>query len=199
MQASQNSNQEPFPSRMRITAMSMKPGLGAPPIPRWAVLIKTLPLLLLALGFLSVALWRGEPSKAPDRSTPLWKPSLEQAEISRKKGDLYGAANFYAYAAQAASAEDDWEGLLAVACGLQKMGDSLGPPLSSHTILSRAMAAAQRKQSTEGLQAVAIAFKMSGEWFAAMAISRIQQGSLNREQMAGYLKHETCWPAVGKN
>jgi hypothetical protein len=58
----------------------------------------------------------------------------------------------------------------------------------------RAMAAAaQRQHNTEGLQAVAKAFRTSGEWFAAMALSHIGQTSLDRE----HLTRDTCSPTVG--
>jgi hypothetical protein len=71
--------------------------------------------------------------------------------------------------------------------------------MNSHAILLRAMMAAQRRQSVEGLQRVAMAFKSTGEWFASLALSRIQQNWLQRSLMAKDLKRETCWPKTERN
>jgi hypothetical protein len=98
-----------------------------------------------------------------------------------------------------AASVDDWKGLLAVACGLQRLGDSLERPMNSHAILLRAMMAAQRKQSAEGLQAVAVAFKSTGEWFATLALSRIRENWLHERLTARDLKLETCWPGTERN
>ena len=149
--------------------------------------------VMLVLVFLGLVLLRWtEPPKDTERAIIAWERALEQAEISSKEGDLYRASSFYAYAAQMAGSVDDWEGLLAVACGLQKMGDSLEPGTNSHTVLIRAMVAAQRKESAEGLQAVATAFKATGEWFAFLALSRIQESWPRGRQTARELKRGTC-------
>ena len=153
-------------------------------------------LLVLALLGLAVKWWTApQVSERPVRS---WEPALAQAKLWKEKGDLYRASSYYAQAAQMAGSADDWEGLLVVACGLQKLGDSLEPGMDSHTLLIRAMLAAERKQSTEGLQAVAMAFKVTGEWFASLALSRIRESRLGR-QMARELKSETCWPAAERS
>lgn len=160
--------------------------------------MKVLPLML-ALVFLASALWWRGPSKVSERPILLWKHSLKQAEISRKEGDLYRASSFYAHAAHMAASVDDWEGLLAAACGLQRLGEVPGPGMNSHAVLMRAMVAAERKQNTEGLETVATAFKATGEWFASLALSRIQESRPGGRQMARELKRETCWPTAGGN
>ena len=164
--------------------------------PGWgSTLITVGGLVLLLLFFLGLAAkWWTAPrvSEPPFRN---WKPEVAQAELWREKGDLYRATTYYAYAAQLASSADDWEGLLAVACGLQKMGNVLEPGMNSHTVLISAMMAAYRKQSNEGLEAVATAFKATGEWFASLALSYIQE-SRPGKQAAKHLKNrsEACWP-----
>lgn len=161
--------------------------------------MRILGLVMLALVFLGpVLIWRTEPSRDTERAIIAWKRALEQAEISSKRGDLHGALNSYEYAARLTASVDDWRGLLAVACGLQKMGDSLEPAMNSHTVLTRAMLAAQRKQSTDGLETVATAFKATGEWFASLALSRIRESRFGK-QMARDLKSETCWPTAERN
>jgi hypothetical protein len=161
--------------------------------------MKILGPLISLLVLLGLVLWRGEPTRITEEPIPRWKHSLKQAEILRHQGDLDGASDFYARAAQMAASVDDWKGLLAVACGLQRLGDSLERPMNSHAILLRAMMAAQRKQSAEGLQAVAVAFKSSGEWFASLALSRIQATWRHGGLTARDLKLGTCWPGTGRN
>lgn len=155
-------------------------------------------LVLLVLVFLGLAVQWWTPPRVSERSFRSWEPALVQAELRKEKGDLYRASNYYARAAQIAASEDDWEGLLAVACGLRKLGDALEPSMNSHALLMRAMLAAERKQSTEGLQAVAMAFKATGEWFASLALSRIRESRFGK-QMARDLKSETCWPTAERN
>ena len=156
------------------------------------------PVLLVLVVFGLAVKWWAVPrvSAPPGRN---WEPAVAQAELSKEKGDLYRAWSYYAEGAQLASAADDWQGLLAVACGLQKLGDSLEPSMNSHAMLMRAMVAAHRKHSTEGLQAVAMAFRVSGEWFASLALSRIQESWPSRSRMARELGGETCWPAAEGN
>src|SRR5437867_10610088 len=101
-------------------------------------------LLVLVLLGLTGKWWTAPRISAP--ASRNWEPALAQAELSKEKGDLYRAWSYYAEGAQLASAADDWQGLLAVACGLQKLGDSLEPSMNSHAMLMRAMIAAHRKQ-----------------------------------------------------
>lgn len=165
---------------------------------RWANFIAVIGPVLLVLFFWGLAVkWWTDPHvyRRPVRG---WLSAFAQAELLREKGDLYGASSYYAMAAQWASSADDWEGLLAAACGLQKLGDVRDPGMNSLTILIRAMLAAERKQSTEGLEAVAKAFRANGERFASLALSRIQKGSSGGRQMAKELKKEPCWPRDGK-
>jgi hypothetical protein len=153
-------------------------------------------LVLVVLG-LAVKWWAVPRISAPPARE--WEPAVAQAELSKEKGDLYRAWSYYAEGAQLASAADDWQGLLAVACGLQKLGDSLEPSMNSHTMLIRAMMAAHRKHSSEGLEAVATAFRVTGEWFASLALSRIQESWPSKSWMARELEGESCWTAAKSN
>ncbi|HET8563796.1 MAG TPA: hypothetical protein VFM35_07995 [Candidatus Binatia bacterium] len=150
-------------------------------------------MLLFFLGL--AAKWWTAP-RVSERPFRNWKPEVAQAELWKEKGDLYRATTYYAYAAQLASSADDWEGLLAVACGLQKMGKVLEPGMNPHTVLISAMMAAYRKQSNEGLEAVATAFKETGEWFASLALSYIQESRSGGRQTARDLRSVTCRPAA---
>ena len=161
--------------------------------PTLTALIGPVLLVLVLLG-LPGKWWTVPRLSAP--ASRNWEPALAQAELSKEKGDLYRAWSYYAESAQLASAADDWQGLLAVACGLQKLGDSLEPSMNSHTMLIRAMVAAHRKHSSEGLEAVAMAFRVTGEWFASLALSRIQENSPSRNWMAREPEGETCWPTA---
>ncbi len=166
---------------------------------RWSSLTATIGPVLLLLVFLGLAVKWWTAPQVSERPVRSWEPALVQAKLWKEKGDLYRASSYYARAAEIAASADDWEGLLAVACGLQRLEDSLEAAMNSHTILMRAMLAAERKQSTEGLQTVAMAFKVTGEWFASFALSRIQEGRRNGRQIAKYLKSETCWPTAEKS
>lgn len=114
------------------------------------------------------------PPKINERRQELWKQSLDTAEKARAKGDHYGALDAYTYAAQMASSVDDWRGLLAVACGLQKLGGGEGPSIYGFQVIMTAMTAAERRRSTEGMQAVADAFASLGDSYASFALSRVR-------------------------
>ncbi|MGH7830379.1 MAG: hypothetical protein ACREP8_09405, partial [Candidatus Binatia bacterium] len=100
-----------------------------------------------------------------------------QAERLREEGDLYQAKVFYSQAGRIASWQQDWQGLLAVSCGLKKL-DGVGDPFGmTYTLLLRAMVAAENKQSRAGIRAVAKAFAIIGDnRSASLALSRIQKG-----------------------
>src|SRR5947208_6908375 len=139
--------------------------------PTLTALIGPVLLVLVLLG-LAGKWWTAPRISAP--ASRNWEPALAQAELSKEKGDLYRAWSYYAESAQLASAADDWQGLLAVACGLQKLGDSLEPSMNSHTMLIRAMVAAHRKHSSEGLEAGAMYFNDYRERFASLALPGVQ-------------------------
>jgi hypothetical protein len=163
----------------------------------WSTLTAVVGPVLLVLVILGLAVRWWTAPRISDRPLRNWEPAVAQAELWKDKGDLYRAWSYYADTAQLASAADDWQGLLAVACGLQKLGDSLEPSMNSHAMLTRAMVAAHRKHSTEGLQAVAMAFRVTGEWFASLALSRIQESRPSKSWMVRELEGESCWPKVG--
>ena len=103
-----------------------------------------------------------------------WRHEVGEARLWGQKGDLYRASLHYARAAGSAAAENDWEGLLSVACELQGLGHLQGSGFDAYTLLVRAMLAAEQKQSPEGLRAVADAFRTVGESYASLALSRIR-------------------------
>jgi hypothetical protein len=106
---------------------------------------------------------------------PDWRPVLALAEASVEKGELYDTRSLYSRAAQLASWREDWGGLLAAACGLKLLDNGSGSYVNVHTILVRAMMAAESRQSRAGIAAVARAFAAIGnDKAASMVLGRIQ-------------------------
>jgi len=131
--------------------------------------------VILPLLFLVGSLWIRPNSEWQE--TPDWKPVLALAEASQRKGDLYEARHLYSRAGRLASWREDWKGLLAAACGMEKLERMRGSYFNTHTILVRAMMAAESRQSRVGISAVAKAFSAIGEEKAAsMVLSRVQAG-----------------------
>lgn len=122
--------------------------------------------------FLVASLWlRPDLHQQP---VPDWQPVLARAEESWKKAELYEARQLYVRSAQLASWRDDWQGLLAAACGMKKLDNSVGSFFNTHTILVRAMMAAESRRSRAGISAVAQAFSVIGEEAAAsMVLARV--------------------------
>ena len=81
---------------------------------------------------------------------PDWRPVLARAEASMEKRELYEARSFYSRAARLASWREDWGGLLAAACGMKMLDHESGPYSNVHTILVRAMMAAERQRKSSG-------------------------------------------------
>jgi hypothetical protein len=107
---------------------------------------------------------------------PGWRPVLVEAERSFGKRDLYQAKFLYASAGHIASLRQDWEGLLAAACGMNKLGGLDAYSIEIHTLLAGAVLAAENKQSKAGMHAVSKAFAMIGEDGLGSAIlSRVQE------------------------
>jgi hypothetical protein len=134
---------------------------------------------LVALGVLIA--WLGPP-KLAERRRELLGESLVAAERARASGDLYRALDAYIHAEQMASSIDDWRGLLAVACGLEKVGGQEMPSLYGFNVITKAMASAERQKSAEGMRAVAGAFASLGASYASFALSRIGDGWANDGQ-----------------
>jgi hypothetical protein len=111
------------------------------------------------------------------QETPDWKPVLALADAAWEKRDPYEAKHLYLQAGRIASWAEDWRGLLAAACGIQKIDREHGPYSGAHTLLGRAMLAAEMKQSRAGMTAVAKALTALGKPEAAsLVLARIQTG-----------------------
>lgn len=124
------------------------------------------------LAFLSVTWLR--PSSI-QYEVPDWKPVLALAEVAREKNELYVANGLYAQAGRLAARGDDWAGLLSAACGMKRLERERGPYSTTNRLLVRAMVAAEAKQSTAGITAVANAFTALGEHrMAAHVLARVQ-------------------------
>ncbi len=171
--------------------MFVEPHLGQTLPPRWwrvsAYLAVVLPFLFL-LAFVGVRPdfnWQ-EPSD--------WRPVLSRAEASREKGDLYEARTLYSQAGRLAAWREDWAGLLAAACGMKKLDRRVDANFIIHSILVRAMMAAELRQSRAGISAVAGAFTAIGEHRAAsMVSSRIRTGWHEDQEQVGDSSLADCW------
>jgi hypothetical protein len=119
-------------------------------------------LLMLALAWLRPEFNRSEP--------PDWKPVVVRANAALEKGDLYEATYLYGQVDQIASWKQEWEGLIAAACGLKKLEGVSGPYSRSLTILLRATMIAENKQSRQGMVTIAQAVQVMGKHEAASKI-----------------------------
>ena len=125
---------------------------------------------------------------------PDWKPVLARAQASVEKSELYDARSFYSRAAQLASWREDWGGLLAAACGMKMLDNESSPYSNVHTILVRAMMAAESRESRAGIAAVARAFAATGQDKAAsMALGRIQTDWPEQIQDSTNVHTGGCW------
>jgi hypothetical protein len=127
-----------------------------------------------------------------------WKPALALAERSWESGDLYEARHRYLQVGRIASWKEDWEGLVAAACGMKRLDGVAGLYSNTHTILIRAMAAAETRQSRAGIFTVAKAFQSIGEHKAgAMVLARVRS-DWPEETIQPPVRLEGCWePALG--
>ena len=111
-----------------------------------------------------------------------------------EKRELYDARSFYSRAARLASWREDWGGLLAAACGMKMLDHESGPYSNVHTILVRAMMAAESRESRAGIAAVAGAFAAIGQDKAAsMALGRIQTDWPEKIQDSTNVRIGNCW------
>lgn len=120
-------------------------------------------LLMVALAWLRPDLNRTE--------IPDWRPVLALADAAWEKGDLNAARHLYLQVDQIASWQQDWEGLVAVACGIKRLDGAEGPYSKTFAILIRATMAAESRQSRAGIAAVAKAFAAVGQDKAASMVS----------------------------
>lgn len=119
-------------------------------------------LLMIALAWLRPEFNRAE---APD-----WKSVVAPANAALEKGDLYEARYLYGQVDQIASWKQEWEGLIAAACGLRRLDGVPGPYSRSLTILLRATMIAENKQSRQGIVTIAQALRVMGKHKAASKI-----------------------------
>jgi hypothetical protein len=129
---------------------------------------------VLPLLFAAVSPW-----VSPDvdwRKAPDWKPVLARADASWNRGDVYEAKYLYLHAGRLAAWKDDWEGLVAAGCGINRLDGAAGLYSNTHRILVRAMTAAESRQSRTGILMVARTFRAMGEHKAAvMALARVRE------------------------
>ena len=152
--------------------------------------------VFLPLLFMIATAWMRPDWNRPE--IPDWKPVLALAEASWEKADLYQARHFYVKAARIASWREDWEGLLEVACGINRVDTQRGTYSATHTLLVRAMIAAEIRQSRPGIAAVAKAFTATGEPRAAsMVLARVQASWPEETRAANTNDTAACWKSQG--
>lgn len=140
--------------------------------PGWWRLIAYLAAVLPFL-FLVASLWIRPHFKWQE--TPDWKPVVALADLAWERRDLYEAQHLYTRAGRIASWREEWQGLIAAACGMSRLDGEKGPYSASHTFLLRAMIASEVKRSRTGIAAVAGAFSALGEHkAAAMVLGRMR-------------------------
>jgi hypothetical protein len=131
--------------------------------------------LLLVFFVLGVFVWMRWNFSA--RPITDWQPVLALADAALERGDLYYAKSLYVQAGRLSTGRDDWAGLLAAACGMQKLERQRGRRSETTALLLKAMAAAKARQSRSGLAAVAQAFTALGQdQVAAMVLAQSGQG-----------------------
>jgi hypothetical protein len=129
--------------------------------------------VLLSILFLAALVWMRHGLMNP--KIPDWKPVLALADTAQEKGDLYYAKSLYSQVGRFAALREDWVGLIAAACAINKLDNRKGRFSLTNELLLRAMIAAETKQSRSGMIAVAKAFAGVGEEkVASMVLSRIQ-------------------------
>jgi hypothetical protein len=125
---------------------------------------------------------------------PDWRAVLALADASREKGDLYDARHLYLQVDRIASWQQDWEGLVAAACGIKRLGGAEGPYSKTFAILVRALMVAESKGSRTGISAIARAFSTIGEHkAAAMVYSRIRPDWPQEARNSANITSVDCW------
>ena len=148
-------------------------------------------MVLLSFVFLAALAWTR--SDFNGREIRDWKPILALADTAREKGDLYYARSLYLQVGKLAAWRDDWAGLLAAACGIQKRDRDRGRYSATNMLLLRAMVAAEAKQSQSGMTAVGKAFSALGEdKVASMVLSRIRTDWVDRTDDSAHVASPAC-------
>jgi hypothetical protein len=101
---------------------------------------------------------------------PDWRTVISRAEKAWNKLDLHQARHLYLQAARIAGWRQDWKGLVATACGINRMDGVDGPYSKAFSMLIRAAVAAEVRQSRRGITTVAKAFTAVGAEKAATAV-----------------------------
>jgi hypothetical protein len=81
-------------------------------------------LLLTLLLWLGLLWW----VMSAEMNRPSWKNEFRQAEFWRENGDPYRASFLYGQAFRMAALTEDWEGLITIACRVEKNGKVDGAP-----------------------------------------------------------------------
>ena len=128
------------------------------------------------------------------QATRDWKRVLALAEAARERGELYDAKSLYSQTGQLATWGKDWAGLLAAACGMEKIDRERGGYSATHALLLRAMTTAETKQSKSGMAAVANAFEALGQdRVASITRSRIRRDWVEATNDPVDAVSPNCW------
>ncbi len=155
---------------------------------RWRGAAHALALLLL-VGLVVLAKNFPELNRKPDSD---WRPLVSLAEKFWSAGDLYQARHLYIQIERLATWRDEWEGLVAAACGFYRL-DGGGPHSKFVQLSIRAALAAEVAESRRGIGTVAKALALSGAYRLAAAVSaRIRPHWPEVEDGDTHLLLETC-------
>jgi hypothetical protein len=146
------------------------------------------PILFIVLLLSLSLLWREMPTERK-ANVPPWNVDFRLAESWRQKRDPHRATFFYSQAFRIAAFADDWRGLIAVACGLQKLGRVKGGLVTAEAVLLRALQAAEQKRSRQAVRCAAEGLMSLGNVeTASRALSRITDDWPLEENGGGQ-----CW------
>jgi hypothetical protein len=152
----------------------------------------------LAISLLLVLLASlGACPDSPWQETRDWKAALALADAAWRRDDSLAAKSAYLRAARVASWRDDWEGILAAACGMKVIEAVKGDYFNTRAMLVLALTGAEKSPSSQGMRAVSKAFAAIGEAdAAAMVLSKIrpdwpQAGAETFRDLALW----NCWAA----
>jgi hypothetical protein len=149
-------------------------------------------VVLLSFVILAAVAWTWR--ELNGREIPDWKAALALADKARERGDLYYAKSLYLQVGRLAAWRDDWEGLLAAACGIKKHDRQRGRYSATNMLLLRAMVAAETKQSRSGMAEVGKAFSALGEdKVASMVLSRMRTNWIDKTDDSPDVASPGCW------
>ncbi len=156
-----------------------------------AIACSTLFLGFILLSFFLLT-WMGRDSRPAE--IPSWQPVFSFAEIAREEGELSNAKELYSQAGTFAASRDDWAGLLAAACGLNRLKQKTSAYSAIEAILLRAMTAAEKTRSRRGLIAIAKVFTLLGnDRSAAVALSRVENTWPTENSETADVVSSECW------